>query len=51
MANWHGEQAVGSTHEWYTPPELFAQLDMVFDLDPVCPASRSMRRRSPSALR
>jgi len=31
------EPAVGATHEWYTPPTLFAALDLVFDLDPCSP--------------
>lgn len=26
-----------SSDEWYTPPELFAQMDVLFDLDPCSP--------------
>lgn len=40
MANWHGEHAVGSTHEWFTPPELFEGLGVTFDLDPAMPSER-----------
>lgn len=29
--------AVGATDEWYTPPEIFEALDLVFDLDPCSP--------------
>jgi hypothetical protein len=28
------ERPVGATVEWYTPPELFDRLGLVFDLDP-----------------
>lgn len=31
------EPAVGATHEWYTPPELFASLGITFDVDPCSP--------------
>jgi hypothetical protein len=31
------EKPVGATVEWYTPPELFAKLDLEFDLDPASP--------------
>jgi hypothetical protein len=31
------ETAVGSTVEWYTPPELFAWLGVGFELDPCSP--------------
>lgn len=40
MTNWHGETAVGGTVEWFTPPELFQQLGMTFDLDPCMPIRR-----------
>jgi len=39
MANWHGEHATGSTHEWFTPPELFDALGATFDLDPAMPSA------------
>lgn len=39
MTNWHGEAAVGSTVEWYTPPEFFERLGMTFDLDPASPGA------------
>ena len=31
------EAPVSQTVEWYTPPEVFARLDMDFDLDPASP--------------
>lgn len=31
------ETALGSTIEWYTPPELFERLGLEFDLDPASP--------------
>jgi hypothetical protein len=37
MTNWHGETAVGETHEWYTPPAFFDALGATFDLDPCMP--------------
>lgn len=39
MSNAHGEQAVGQTIEWYTPPEIFAALRLTFDLDPASPGA------------
>jgi hypothetical protein len=29
--------AVGSSVEWYTPPEIFEALGLTFDLDPCAP--------------
>jgi hypothetical protein len=31
------EPCIGATSDWYTPPELFAALGLVFDLDPCSP--------------
>ena len=45
MTNWHGETATGSTHEWYTQPDLFDALDATFDLDPAMPATSIESRR------
>lgn len=36
---WHGQTAVGSTVEWYTPPELFTAIGLTFDLDPASPGA------------
>ena len=35
-ARYH-EFCVGESDEWYTPPEIFAALDLTFDLDPCSP--------------
>jgi hypothetical protein len=32
------ESCIGATSEWFTPPEIFAALDLEFDLDPCSPA-------------
>jgi hypothetical protein len=32
------EPPAGGSPEWYTPPELFAALGLIFDLDPCAPA-------------
>lgn len=39
VSNDHGEQAVGETTEWYTPPEFFTRLGIGFDLDPASPGA------------
>jgi hypothetical protein len=31
------EPSIGLTSDWFTPPELFAALGLVFDLDPCSP--------------
>ena len=31
------EPCIGATSEWYTPPEIFRALGLVFDLDPCSP--------------
>lgn len=31
------EPSIGQSDEWYTPPEIFAALKLVFDLDPCSP--------------
>ena len=31
------EPSIGATSDWYTPPEIFKALDLVFDLDPCSP--------------
>jgi len=31
------EPSIGATDDWYTPPELFEALGLVFDLDPCSP--------------
>lgn len=31
------EPCIGASDEWYTPPEIFAALDLTFDLDPCSP--------------
>src|SRR5215831_1175734 len=31
------EPSIGATSDWYTPPEIFAALDLTFDLDPCSP--------------
>lgn len=31
------EPSIGASDDWYTPPELFAALGLVFDLDPCSP--------------
>ncbi|MCK4829819.1 adenine methyltransferase, partial [bacterium] len=35
MAEW--ESNTGESDEWYTPPEIFKALDIIFDLDPCSP--------------
>jgi len=35
MAEW--ENSIGESDEWYTPPEIFGALGIVFDLDPCSP--------------
>lgn len=35
MAEW--ENCIGESDEWYTPPEIFKALNLVFDLDPFSP--------------
>ena len=34
------ESSVGASDDWYTPPEIFAALGLVFDLDPASPGPR-----------
>lgn len=34
------EQSVGKTDEWYTPPHVFAALDMWFDVDVASPGQK-----------
>jgi hypothetical protein len=31
------ESCIGATSDWYTPPGIFAALNLVFDLDPCSP--------------
>lgn len=31
------EPSIGATSDWFTPPEIFRALDLVFDLDPCSP--------------
>jgi len=31
------EPPIGATSDWYTPPEIFKALDLIFDLDPCSP--------------
>jgi len=31
------EPSIGASSDWYTPPEIFKALDLVFDLDPCSP--------------
>jgi hypothetical protein len=31
------EPSIGQSDDWYTPPEIFASLGLVFDLDPCSP--------------
>ncbi|HVI67669.1 MAG TPA: hypothetical protein VM910_34565 [Bradyrhizobium sp.] len=31
------EPCIGATSEWFTPPEYFQALDLIFDLDPCSP--------------
>jgi hypothetical protein len=31
------ENSIGETDNWYTPPEIFEALDLMFDLDPCSP--------------
>lgn len=31
------EPSIGGSDDWYTPPEIFAALDLTFDLDPCSP--------------
>ena len=31
------EPSIGETSEWFTPPEIFKALELVFDLDPCSP--------------
>ena len=31
------EPCIGATSDWYTPPEIFEALGLVFDLDPCSP--------------
>ena len=33
------ENSVGASDEWYTPPEIFTALNMLFDLDPCSPGA------------
>lgn len=33
------EPSVGATDDWYTPPEIFAAIGVIFDLDPCSPGS------------
>ena len=33
------ENCIGETSEWYTPPEIFKALGLMFDLDPCSPGS------------
>ena len=33
----HHEPSIGATDDWYTPPEIFGALGLVFDLDPCSP--------------
>ncbi len=42
MTNAHNETAVGKTIEWYTPPELFDAIGLMFDLDPASPGAESV---------
>src|SRR3954468_20523329 len=33
------EPCIGATDDWYTPPDIFDALGMIFDLDPCSPGS------------
>lgn len=35
------EPQIGASDEWYTPPEIFSALDVIFDLDPCSPQGGS----------
>jgi hypothetical protein len=37
MSGGYHEECLGKSDEWYTPPEYFAALRLVFDLDPCSP--------------
>ncbi len=34
------ENSIGESNEWYTPPEIFKNLDCEFDLDPCSPGKK-----------
>jgi hypothetical protein len=38
MTGFRHETSYGESVEWYTPPEIFQALGLVFDLDPAAPA-------------